>query len=161
MNIGIKSHGLRKHRLYSIWNSMMARCYNMNKDEYKNYGGRGITVCERWHNVANFIEDMFPSFIEGFTLDRIDVHGNYEPENCRWVTRNIQSQNTRKLMITNKSGYRGVGWNKSVGKWVARIKINNKNKYLGCFTNLEEGARAYDQYVIDNNLAHTKNFEYP
>ena len=153
-------HGLRSHRLYSTWNSMMARCYNINKNSYINYGSKGITVCERWHNVANFIEDMFPSFEKGLTLDRIDVHGNYEPENCRWVTRNIQSQNTRRLRSNNTSGYRGVYWDKATSKWRVQITVNNKSKHLGRFTNLEEAARAYDQYIIDNNLEHTKNFEY-
>jgi len=155
-----KTHGLTKHRLYSIWNSMMARCYNINKNSYINYGGKGIIVCERWHNINNFIEDMFPSFEEGLTLDRIDVEGNYEPDNCRWIDRNTQAQNTRKLKSTNTSGYRGVYLNKSRGKWQVEITVNNKKKHLGCFTNPEEGARAYDQYIIDNNLAHTKNFEY-
>lgn len=159
MNVGRKSHGLSKHRLYRTWTSMMTRCYNMNRDEYKYYGGRGISVSERWHNVVNFIEDMFPSFEEGLTLDRIDVHGNYEIENCRWVDRNTQTQNTRKIMSTNTSGYRGVNYDKDKGKWRAQISINNKKKYLGYFTTPEEGARAYDQYIIDNNLAHTKNFD--
>ena len=153
-------HNLSYHRIYSTWNSMMARCYNMNKDNYINYGSKGIIVCERWHNVTNFIEDMFPSFEEGLTLDRIDVTGNYEIENCRWVDRSTQAQNTRKLKSTNKSGYRGVSWDKGTGKWRVQIQISNKNKHLGRFTNPEEGARAYDQYIIDNNLSHTKNFEY-
>ena len=152
------THGLRKHRMYSIWNNMMTRCYNMNTDEYKHYGGRGITVCERWHNIENFIEDIYPSFEEGLTLDRINVDGNYEPDNCRWVDKSTQAQNTRKLKSTNTSGYRGVSWYKGTGKWQVRITINSKIKYLGYFTDPEEGARAYDQYIIDNNLAHTKNF---
>ena len=159
MNIGTKSHGLSNHRLYNTWNNMMKRCYNMNTDSYVNYGGKGIIVCERWHNVANFIEDMFPSFEEGLTLDRRDASGNYEMANCRWVDRNTQAQNTRKIMITNTSGYRGVCWHKSIGKWIVQIQINSRIKHLGCFTNPEEGARAYDQYIIDNNLSHTKNFD--
>ena len=154
-----KTHGLRKHRLYSTWNNMMRRCNNIRRKDYKNYGGRGISVCERWHNIENFIEDMYPSFEEGLTLDRINVEGNYEPDNCRWIDRNTQAQNTRKLKSTNTSGYRGISWHKRVGKWIVRIQISNKNKHLGCFTNPEDGARAYDQYIIDNNLAHTKNFE--
>ena len=161
MNIGTKSHGLSNHRLYKTWSGMMERCYKTSKGSknYSGYRGRGIIVCERWHNVANFIEDMFPSFIEGLSLDRINVEGNYEMENCRWVDKNTQAQNTRKIMITNTSGYRGVCWDKRECKWKVRITVNNKSKHLGYFTNPEEGARAYDQYIIDNNLAHTKNFD--
>ena len=153
-------HGLRNHRMYSTWNGMMARCYNINTNNYINYGGRGIIVCERWHNIENFIEDMYPSFIEGLTLDRVNVDGNYEPENCRWIDRGTQAQNTRKIKSTNTSGYRGVSWHKGVGKWRVQIFINYKSKHLGHFTNPAEGARAYDQYIIDNNLEHTKNFDY-
>lgn len=153
-----KPHGLSNHILYHTWNNMMKRCYNLKRPDYISYGGRGITVCERWQNPINFIEDMFPSFEKGLTLDRIDVHGNYEPDNCRWADRNTQAQNTRKLKSTNTSGYRGVCWDKSMGKWVVQITINYKTKHLGYFTNPEEAARAYDQYIIDNNLAHTKNF---
>ena len=154
------THGLTKHRMYSIWRGMMERCYNMSKVEYKNYGGRCISVCERWHNIENFIEDMVPSFEEGLTLDRINVDGNYEPDNCRWADKSTQTQNTRRLRSTNKSGYRGVSWDKRVCKWRVQIAVNNKVKHLGCFTTPEEAARVYDQYIIDNNLEHTKNFDY-
>lgn len=153
-----REHNLTKHRLYNLWNGMMARCYNINQDNYKNYGGRGISVCERWHNIENFIEDLYSSFEEGLSLDRLDVNGNYEPENCRWVDKNTQAQHTRKIRNTNTSGYRGVSWHKSRGKWQVQIVINNKKKHLGYFTDPADGARAYDQYIIDNNLAHTKNF---
>ena len=108
--------------------------------------------------MANFVEDMLPSFEKGLTLDRLDVNGNYAPENCRWTDKNTQAQNTRKLRNTNKSGYRGVCWDKSIGKWKVQITINSKIKYLGYFTDPEEGARTFDQYIIDNNLEHTKNF---
>ena len=159
MSIGTKSHGLSNHRLYKTWVGMMERCYNISKDNYIKYGGSGIRVCERWHNVANFIEDMFPSFIEGLTLDRRDTSGNYEMENCRWVDKSTQAQNTRRLRSTNTSGYRGVCWHKRYNKWIVQIQINSRIKHKGYFTNPEEGARAYDQYIIDNNLAHTKNFD--
>ena len=72
-----KTHGLTYHRLYKTWKSMMQRCNNQGIATYKYYGGRGIKVCDRWKDIHNFIEDVYPSFQEGKTLDRIDVNGNY------------------------------------------------------------------------------------
>lgn len=154
------THGLRSHRLYKTWAGMKHRCYNEKNPKYKHYGARGIEVCERWLDVKNFIEDMYSSFEEGLTLDRIDVDGDYEPDNCRWATLNTQARNTRKIMSTNKSGYRGVYWDKNNKKWRTQIRVNGKNIHIGMFNDLLEGAKAYDQYVIDNNLEHTKNFLY-
>ena len=151
------THGLKGHRLYGTWNQMMYRCYNSNIKAYKYYGGRGITVCERWHSIENFIEDMYPTYIEGLSLDRINVDGDYEPNNCRWVTKSIQARNTRLLMSTNTSGFRGVCWDKRVEKWRAYLSIKGKRIHLGYFDTPEEGAIAYNNYVIENNLEHTLN----
>jgi len=84
---------LADHRLYSTWKSMKNRCLNPNNATYSNYGGRGISVCDRWLSFNSFVEDMFPSFEEGLTLDRIDVNGNYEVGNCRWANTETQSNN--------------------------------------------------------------------
>ena len=104
---------------------MKTRCYNIKCREYKNYGARGIQVCDRWLDINNFIEDMYPSYQEGLSLDRIDVDGNYEPDNCRWATYNIQQHNTRDICSNNTSGLRGVCINKN--KWEAKIMVSNKN----------------------------------
>ena len=152
-------HNLTKHRLYSTWKSMMQRCYNKNTINYVNYGWRGIKVCDEWLDVRNFIEDMYPSFKEGLTLDRIDVDGNYEPSNCRWVDNFVQARNTRKLQKNNTSGYRGVYFDKYANKWSVIIGVNKKKIKIGYFKTAEEGARAYDKYVIDNNLEHPTNFK--
>ncbi len=154
-----KSHNMKNHRLYGTWSSMMTRCYNNKRDSYKYYGGRGIKVCERWLNVENFINDMYPSFIEGLTLDRINVDGNYEPNNCRWVTNEVQARNTRRININNKTGYRGVSLNRNkYKKYSAYICVDNKQIFLGTSSNSIECAKAYDKYITDNNLEHTKNF---
>ena len=82
---------------------MMARCYQKNHCSFKNYGGRGITVCDRWHTFTNFYEDMGER-PNGKEVDRIDNDGNYEPVNCRWVTRkeNCQNRKRKKIVDANR-----------------------------------------------------------
>lgn len=73
---------------------MLLRCKNPISKAYKNYGGRGIKICDRWLKFEHFLADMGPR-PEGRTLDRVNVNGNYEPNNCRWATRKEQAMNTR------------------------------------------------------------------
>lgn len=81
---------------YGTWASMKARCYNLKNKKYKDYGGRGIVVCDRWLNsFGNFFEDMGKKPTLYHTLDRIENDGNYEPLNCRWATDHQQSRNRR------------------------------------------------------------------
>jgi hypothetical protein len=75
---------------------MIARCSNPKRPDYKNYGGRGILVCDQWKIFANFLADMGQK-PEDLTLDRIDNNGNYEPNNCRWATLSEQRRNQRTL----------------------------------------------------------------
>ena len=83
-----------KHPLYSTWVQMRFRCTSPKSEIYEYYGGRGISVCERWNDFDLFVEDMGER-PDGYSLDRIDVNGNYCPENCRWADRATQRANSR------------------------------------------------------------------
>ena len=84
-------------RTYKSWRSMLERCTNPNKDNFALYGGRGIQVCAEWTFFDNFLRDMGER-PEGTSLDRIDVNGHYEPNNCRWSTLSAQQQNRRPMV---------------------------------------------------------------
>lgn len=90
----LSTHGLSRHPIYNVWVGMYRRCYEPSSDNYKHYGGRGITICDRWHSIEKFVADMAPR-PDGGELDRRDNDGNYEPSNCRWATRSGQMANTR------------------------------------------------------------------
>lgn len=152
-----KKHGMANHRLYGTWKMMMQRCYNPNHNAYRYYGERGIIVCKRWHNIANFINDMYSTFQEGLTLDRENNNKGYSKSNCRWANLKTQQRN-KSILENNKTGYIGVSYVANRNKWNAMITLNKKSINLGNYNTPTEAAKARDKYISDNNLEHTKNF---
>lgn len=92
-------HGLVGTPSYFSWKNMMNRCYRKNLPGYKNWGGRGISVCKRWHSLISFVGDMGQR-PKGLTLERINNNGNYSRSNCKWATRLEQSRNRRVCAIS-------------------------------------------------------------
>lgn len=105
-------------REYRIWQAMLNRCRNKNVVNYQDYGGRGISVCDRWHSFDNFFLDMGPCGKE-MSIDRIDTNGNYEPGNCRWATRAQQARNTRRNRILELNGV-----SKCLVEWASDLGID-------------------------------------
>lgn len=97
-------HGKTGHPLWRIWRGMIGRCHVKSNGNYKNYGGKGITVCERWKVFENFFFDMSPNWNEGLEIDRINNLLGYTSENCRWATRREQCNNINRNVRIELSG---------------------------------------------------------
>ena len=155
------THGLGLHRFYDTWRQMLQRCNNPKYKDYKDYGARGITVCEEWLDVANFVawaEKTYPN-TKGVSLDRIDNDKGYSPDNCRWATQSVQALNQR-IRENNTSGFVGIAYRKDNNKWSASITIDYKVVFLKCFKTKEEAVQARDNYIIENKLPHKLSSEY-
>jgi hypothetical protein len=124
------THGMTKTKPFLIWQNIKNRCDNPNSKDYYLYGGRGISYCKRWEQFINFFNDMgHPP--ENFSIDRIDVNGNYEPSNCRWATPTEQANNRRSNVFVEFGGERRTiaEWGKILGLRIGTISARLKN---GC-----------------------------
>ena len=146
-------HGMSGTPTYNSWCSMRQRCYNKEDLNYLNYGGRGITVCDRWNpdkggGFENFYEDMGTK-PEDMSLERKDVNGNYELSNCVWATSTEQCFNRRKFKNTS-SKYIGANWDSWKNKWTATLKKNRVTVFKKDFLTEEAAARAYDEACLQH-----------
>lgn len=148
--MGVTKHGESRSRLYFVWAQMKGRCLNKNNTAYYNYGGRGITICKEWENSANFLKWAHSTgYKVGLTIDRVDVNGNYCPENCRWADAHTQCANRRKQK-RNRSGYAGIF--KLAGKRSRPWQVDVGRNRIGYCATLDEAIALRKKYILDNNL---------
>lgn len=125
---------------------MKTRCNTETSQAYEYYGGRGITVCKEWSDSYEVFRDwaLEHDYADSLTIDRVDVNGNYEPSNCRWITQTKQCLNKRKRRDAESSVFIGVSWCGNAGQWRAQITRNRKPTHIGLFATELAAALAYD-----------------
>lgn len=158
-SVRLTIHGLKNHKLYSVWEGLKKRCYGENQPRYKDYGGRGISVCDKWrYNPKAFIEwSLNNGWKIGLCIDRENNNGDYTPDNCRFVTYTINNLNKR-IQSNNTSGYTGVFFRKRENKFNCNIKLNRKfllDKYS--FKTAIDAAIYRDLFILENKLPHQLN----
>ena len=143
-----KKHGDSQSRLYGIWSTLKRRPKN------KQY--IHITVFNVWVNSYDSFKKwaLTHGYSDNLSIDRIDGTKGYYPDNCRWVTPQIQAENTKLLSSNNTSGYRGVTFDKVTNKWIAYITVKRKRFNLGRYSTKEEAAKVRDTYVVKHGLIH-------
>ena len=132
----------KNNKIYKAWYNMIDRCTNPNCKDYHYYGGKGVSVCQRWMSFENFYDDMGTS-PDGKELDRIENTKGYEPYNCRWATRSEQN--------ANRSKSKGYYWNKYHQKYEAKTKKDGKRIFLGYF---DDPLEAHEAYLKAKDLIH-------
>lgn len=124
--IMITSHRKSNTRMFKIWDKIKQRCYNHNDISYKNYGKRGIKMCDEWRNdfMKFYNWSITHCYNDNLSIDRIDVNGNYEPNNCRWVDNETQQNNKRNTVYITYNGK-----TQSVSQWCRELKLNLSTVY--------------------------------
>lgn len=140
-----KTHGMHGTLTYKTWCSMRERCFNPKHKAWKTHGAKGITVCDRWNpekggSFENFFEDMGER-LKGMSIDRIDVYGDYTPENCRWADNYTQAYN-KGISKANVTGKIGVSYYKQQDLYAAEIRKDGVKEHLGFFKNLQDAINA-------------------
>ena len=157
-------HGFSKRNgrdpLYDLWGNMLNRCYNENNKSYDNYGGRGISVCDKWRYSASLFINwcLENGWQEGLTIDRINNDGNYNQSNCRFITRKTNNSNRRRRVST-KTMIRGVYFSNWDGNFYSNLVHNGKRLfYESGFPTAQDAALARDKFIIKEGLPHKLNF---
>ena len=141
-----KTHGESKPVTpeYTAWSAMKQRRLCRTHKSYPSYGGRGISICDRWMQYENFLHDMGRRPSPDHSLERVDNDRGYEPSNCKWATRSEQQQNKSVgiRMNTNTSGVTGVSWYSQTSRWEAYHWVKNRKIRLGYFEQYEDAVSA-------------------
>lgn len=147
-------HGETDSRLYHIWCGIKARCLNSNNAKYKNYGGRGVTICREWKQSYESFRDwsLNNGYAENLSIDRIDVNGNYEPSNCRWADNFIQANNRTDNFIIEYNGEIHTIHEWAIITGISAINIRNRIKNLGWTTE-----KALNTLVKHKEVKHETN----
>ncbi len=130
------THKKARTPIYEVWAKMKKRCFNPSHKSYNDYGGRGITVCDRWMSFENFYNDMGDK-PKGKSLERIDNDGDYTPFNCKWASREEQQRNKRIV--------KGCTRVRNGNKFQTWITTNGHRHYLGTYDSEEEAIRVYEE----------------
>lgn len=154
----LRKHGhgvLDRSPEYQAWAHMRGRCLNPRIKNFARYGGRGISICERWNEFANFLADMGPRPSRGHSLDRINNDGHYTPENCRWATRHQQTRNTSRNVMWTQGGVTRclADWARDFGINIATVHARLRTGWT-----VEE---ALTTPVLHVESSPTKNLQHP
>jgi len=160
---GKTKHGMSYHPLHTTWMNMKQRCTNKNKRDYQWYGGSHISVCDKWvDDFMNFYNwSINNGWREGLEIDRTDYTGDYEPNNCQWITQQENKEcGKRRMSRDNKSGYTGVYLFKESNKYIASLNHDGNKYYLGIFKTPEEAVEVRIAKEIELFGEQRTNFHY-